>query len=115
MDTVEGKSNEAGIRWRNNCVVRKGLVLQAIIDQEDPVIRHALSCRVKYVRLVRRKIDGRNRFYVQLVCEGMPYQKPENALGEGVVGIDAGPSTIARVNGTEARLDRFCEELAKKE
>lgn len=115
MDTVEGKSNDAGIRWRNGCVVWKGLFLPAVIDPEDPVIRHALSCRVKYVRLVRRKINGRNRFYAQLVLEGAPYQKPENALGEGVVGIDAGPSTIVRVNGTEARLDRFCEELANKE
>lgn len=116
MDTVEGKSNAAGIRWRNNCVVFwKGLVLPAIIDPEDPVIRHALSCRVKYVRLVRRKANGRNRFYAQLVCEGVPYRKPKNILGEGVVGIDAGPSTIARVNEMEAHLDRFCEELTNKE
>jgi len=115
MDTVEGKSNKAGIRWRNGYVVWKGLVLPAVIDPEDPVIRHALYCRVKYVRLVRRKVNGRNRFYAQLVCEGAPYQKPENALGEGTVGIDAGPSIIARVNSKEARLDRFCEELAKKE
>ncbi|GAW93485.1 zinc ribbon domain-containing protein [Calderihabitans maritimus] len=115
MDTVEGKSNAAGIRWRNNCVAWKGLILPAIIDLKDPIIRHALSCRIKYVRLVRRKINGRNRFYAQLVCEGVPYQKPQNALGEGVVGIDIGPSTIARVNGTEAHLDRFCEELADKE
>jgi putative transposase len=64
---------------------------------------------------VRRKINGRNRFYTQLICEGTPYQKPENALAEGTVGIDAGPSIIARVNSKEARLDRFCKELAKKE
>lgn len=115
MDTVEGKSNGAGIRWRDGCVLWRGLVLQAAIDPEDPVIRYALSCRVKYVRLVRRKVNGRNRFYAQLVLEGAPYRKPKNALGKGVVGIDAGPSTIARVNGTEARLDRFCEELAEKE
>ncbi|RDV80477.1 transposase, partial [Ammonifex thiophilus] len=115
MDTVEGKSNEAGIRWRDGCVVWKGLILPAVIDPEDPVVRHALSCRVKYARLVRRKVNGRNRFYAQLVCEGVPYQKPKNILGEGTVGIDAGPSTIARVNDTEARLDRFCEELAEKE
>ena len=115
MDTVEGKSNEAGIRWREGFVIWKGLVLPAIIDLEDLVVRHALSRRVKYVRLVRRKINGRNRFYAQLICEGTPYQKPANALGEGVVGIDAGPSTIARVNSKEAVLSRFCEELAKKE
>jgi hypothetical protein len=115
MDTVEGKSNETGIRWRDGRVVWKGFILPAVTDFRDPVIRHALSCRVKYVRLVRRKMNGRNRFYAQLVCEGMPYQKPANALGQGVVGIDAGPSAIARVNGAEARLDRFCEELAKNE
>lgn len=115
MDTVEGKSNKAGIRWRNGCVAWKSLVLPAIIDLRDPVIRHALSCRVKYVRLVRRKINGRNRFYAQLICEGTPYQKPENILGEGAVGIDSGPSIIARVNSEEAVLSRFCEELAEKE
>ncbi|SHJ78078.1 hypothetical protein [Desulfofundulus thermosubterraneus] len=115
MDTVEGKSNDAGIRWRDGCVAWKDLILPAFIDPEDPVIRHALSCRVKYVRLVRRKVNGRNRFYAQLICEGAPYQKPENALGEGTVGIDAGPSIIARINSKEARLDRFCEELAEKE
>ncbi len=64
---------------------------------------------------VRRKVNGRNRLYAQLICEGTPYQKPENALGKGTVGIDAGPSIVARVNGTEARLDCFCEELAEKE
>jgi hypothetical protein len=115
LDTVEGKSNEAGIRWQNCCVVWKGLVLPAVIAPEDEVIRHALSCRVKYVRLVRRKINGRNRFCAQLILEGTPYQKPKNASGEGIVGIDAGPSTFARVNSREARLDRFCEELAKRE
>lgn len=87
----------------------------AVIDPEDPVVRHALSCRVKYDRLVRRKISGCNRFYAQVVLEGAPYEKPRNALGEGVVGIDIGPSTIARVNGVGARLDRFCDELADKE
>ena len=115
MDTLEGKSNETGIRWRNGTVVWRGLVLPAVIDPGDPVVRHALSCRVKYVRLVRRKMNGRNRFYAPLVCEGTPHRKPKNRLGEGTVGLDVGPSAIARVNGAEARLDRFCEELADKE
>jgi len=114
MDTVEGKSNRASIRWRNGCVVWRGLTLPAIIDPEDPVIRHALSCRVKYVRLVRRKISGRNRFYAQLICEGTPYRKPKNALGEGIVGIDAGPSIIARVNSKEAVLSPLLQGACRE-
>ncbi|HEY8448956.1 MAG TPA: hypothetical protein VIL95_00590 [Bacillota bacterium] len=61
MDTVEGKSNHAGIRWRDGAVEWKGLVLPAIIDPRDPVVAHAFGCRVKYVRLVRRKLAGRDR------------------------------------------------------
>lgn len=111
MDSVEGKSNASGIRWRATRVEWLGLTLEAIIDHDDPVIAHGLQARVKYVRLVRRKLNGRSRFYVQLVCEGQPYQKPQNQPGEGVVGLDIGPSTIATVSEREAFLELFCAEL----
>jgi putative transposase len=111
MDTVEGKSNASGIRWREGRVEWLGLILQAMIDPEDKVIAHGLSCRIKYVRLVRRKLNGRNRFYAQLVCEGQPYQKERNQPGQGVVGLDIGPSSIAVVGEREAFLAQFCAEL----
>mgnify|MGYP000390965487 CR=1 FL=1 len=111
MDSVEGKSNVSGIRWREPCVEWLGLKLEAIIDQDDALIAHGLAARVKYVRLVRRKLNGRNRFYAQLVCEGRPYQKPKNQLGEGNVGLDLGPSTVATVGEQEAFLAQFCDEL----
>lgn len=111
MDSVEGKSNASGIRWRDGRVQWLGLNLEAIINADDPVIAHGLNSRIKFVRLVRRKLNGRNRFYVQLVCEGKPYQKPKNAPGEGAVGLDIGPSTIAVVGEREAFLEQFCAEL----
>lgn len=111
MDTIEGKSNSSGIRWREPRVEWLGLNLEAIIDHDDPVIVHGLNSRVKYVRIVRRKLKGRNRFYIQLVCEGKPYQKPKNKIGQGDVGLDLGPSTIAAVGEQEAFLERFCNEL----
>jgi transposase len=115
MDTVEGKSNRSGIRWREPCVEWLGLKLEAIIDAGDPVIAHGLAARVKYVRVVRRKIEGRSRFYVQLVCEGKPYQKEKNYVGEGDVGLDIGPSTIAAVGDEEAFLAQFCAELEPRQ
>ena len=115
MDTVEGKSNGSGIRWREPCIEWLGLKLEAIVDAGDPVIAHGLAARVKYVRLVRRKLKGRNRFYVQLVCEGRPYQKPETYVGEGEVGLDVGPSTVAAVGEQEAFLEQFCDELAPRQ
>jgi putative transposase len=115
MDSVEGKSNASGIRWRDASVEWLGLKLEAIVDRDDPVIVHGLAARVKYVRIVRRKIKGHNRFYVQLVCEGKPYQKPKNYLGEGDVGLDLGPSTVATVAEQEAFLAQFCDELVPRQ
>lgn len=111
LDSVEGKSNNAGIRWKDNCVVWFGLVIPTIIDWNDPVVAHGLQHRVKYSRIVRRKLKGGVRFYMQLICEGKPYRKPKNYTGDGYVGLDIGPSTIAIVGENGAALKQFCSEL----
>jgi transposase len=111
FDSVEGKSNAAGIRWKGDRVEWSGLLLPAQITSNDPVILHGLNSKVKYVRLVRRKINGSLRFYAQLVCQGKPFIKPKNYLGSGDVGIDIGPSTIAIVSDCGAQLQQFASEL----
>ena len=111
MDSVEGKSNKSGIKWKRDCVEWGGLQLQVLITTHDESVLHGLNSKVKYVRLVRRKVSGRNRFYAQLVCEGKPFIKPKNKLGTGDVGIDIGPSTIAIVSDGESHLKQFAAEL----
>ncbi len=111
LDSVEGKSNKTGIRWKGGSVEWSGLKLRALMTTNDPVVLHGLNSKVKYVRLVRRKIAGKNRFYAQLVCKGKPFIKPKNYLGQGVVGLDLGPSTIAIVSDTEVQLKEFASEL----
>lgn len=117
FDSVEGKSNDSGIRWRENRVEWLGLELLAIIPADDLVMAHGLNSRVKYVRLVRRKLNGRNRFYAQLICEGQPYRKAKNTVGQGIVGLDIGPSTIAVVapDAKVASLEQFCDELKPRQ
>src|ERR1051326_6809288 len=112
LDTVEGKTNTSGLRWCGDRVEWKGLVLLALLNRRDQVQAHGLSCPVKYVRLVRRKLGGRNRFYAQLVCQGVPYRKPRYKLATGIVGLDLGPSAIAVVSERTALLQPFCPEVA---
>jgi hypothetical protein len=111
LDSVEGKTNAAGLRWCVDHLEWSGLVVQALLDPKDLVVIHGLSCPVKYVRLVRRKVGLRHRFYAQLVCAGRPYRKARHPLGQGIVGLDLGPSTIAVVAEHEALPQPFCPEV----
>ena len=67
LDSVEGKTNAAGLRWCGDHLEWTGLVLPVRLDPKDLVVAHGLSCPVKYVRLVRRKLGLRHRFSAQLV------------------------------------------------
>ena len=115
LHSLEGKTNAACIRWRDDRVLWNGLELAMIKGtiEGDPVIQHGLSSPIKYVRLVKREVHGRNRYYAQLICEGLPYQKPEHAIGHETIGLDMGPSTIAIAGDTHATLTMFAEEIVR--
>ena len=77
----------------------------------DRYQERALAARVKYPRILRREVRGRRRWYVQLVLEGIP---PERRMrGEGAVGLDIGPSTVAIAGEGEAALERFCPTVTQ--
>ncbi len=118
LDSVEGNDNRSGIRFKDGTISwsilkRTKLVLEPIYDQKDKynVEKHGLSCRTKYVRLVRRIIKGKYRYFAQLIQEGEPLIKEKNTIGKGIVGLDLGPSLIAGVGEDHAFIDEFCSEL----
>jgi len=107
--SVEGKTNKQGIRWKDNQLVWGKLELTPIIDWDNPVILHGLTVPVKYVRLLWREVNGKRRWYVQLVNEGVPYQKEKNFVSDGVVGLDLNIDNIAFVGDSQAGLLPFAE------
>jgi hypothetical protein len=113
LKSVEGKSNAAGIRWRNGIVVWSGLKLQPLFDLKDKygLEAHALSSRIKYLRLVKRTENSETRWSVQLVLNGTPHQKDKNIISDNTCGLDIGPSTIAAVGEEDALLVQFCNEV----
>jgi hypothetical protein len=109
--SMEGKSNKSGIRWADRQLVWGQIRLNAIIDPGDQVMMHGLNARVKYVRLLWRELNGVRRWYAQLVCEGLPFQKEKNFISPGTVGIDLNVSNVAYVADEQAGLLPFAEKV----
>ena len=130
LSNIENKRNDTGLRFvlqkpeegKQGFLIWKDDQLAALIDWEDPVIKHGLDQRIKYARLVQRKASSLQakgadalgfRYAVQLVLEGVPLHKPKHPVGSEIIGADLGPSTIALVpREGQASLSVFCEELA---
>jgi len=116
LKSIEGKTNTTGIRFSDAGYVEwNSLKLRCIIDVNDEVIVHGLSHPVKYCRIIKRIVNGKVRFFVQLILEGKPFIKEKNEPSDNIVGLDIGPSTIAAVSGKHASLERFCDELSLKQ
>lgn len=111
LSSVEGKSNKSGIRWCSDHVQWSGLTLRPIFDRQDKfgVQAHAMMGTVKYVRLVRRSIRDKVRWFAQLVIDGTP--KVRHAVGADRVAFDIGPSTIAAVSAHGALIEPLSPEV----
>ncbi|MFB2980414.1 hypothetical protein [Microseira sp. BLCC-F43] len=68
LDSWEGKSNKTGIRWQQETLVWGSLKLKPYLESYALVILHGLNSPIKYVRLLRRRLNGKTFYYAQLVC-----------------------------------------------
>ena len=109
--SLEGKTNKQGIRWKDTQLVWGRLKIKARIDWLNPVIKHGIDSPVKYVRIVWRELNGKRRWYVQLINEGLPYSKPNNYVADGVVGLDLNVSNIAFAGDKQAGLLPFAKNV----
>jgi putative transposase len=107
--SMEGKTNKQGIRFKDNCLVWGKLVIPAIFDLGNPYHAHGLSSNIKYVRVIRKEQKGYDKWFVQLICEGNPYQDPKNFVSAGIVGLDLNISNLAVVGDDQAELLPFAE------
>ena len=118
IDSIEGKDNKTGIKFRNNQIIWKGLNIKVNVDRNDTYAQIAIQDRVKYCRIVRKEIRGKIKYYLQLILEGIPPIKIYKNTGEiknytkdGEVGLDIGISTLALVSDDKVSLLEFCNGL----
>ncbi len=117
FSSIEGKSNQTGIRFFGDTVFYKKMQFKAVVHHEDPYIQQALGCRVKYCRIKRLMIRGKYKFYVQLILEGDPPIKIRSTgelkrpLGTGRIGLDIGTQTLAIYAKDTVRLVELADRV----
>jgi len=118
LNSIEGKTNKQGIRFRDDTVLFSGLKLSVIIDKNDIYAHMALQNKVKYCRIKREIIKGKYHYYVQLILDGIPPQKIDMNTGEikhytneGVVGLDIGTQSLAICSKNDVKLLELAPDI----
>ena len=82
VNSVEGKSNKTGIRFRENKLEWSKLSIPVIIKKNDEYAHMALENKIKYCRILRKFIRGKYKYYIQLILDGTPPIKINKETGE---------------------------------
>jgi len=115
--SLEGKQSHTGIVFDKNTLscAFAGLTIPVFLKKDDVYAQEALGNRLKYARIKIQTIRGKERYYVQLILEGVAPPKRDkhtgkfkHILGKGRVGTDIGTRSVAVVG----RKNVVLQELA---
>lgn len=117
LNSLEGKSNKTGIRFKNDMILWNGLKIPVVINYGNYYENQALKSEITYCRIIRKFVRTKYKYYVQIVFKGTPPVKVDTEIGEvkhyigeGDVGIDIGTSTIAYSSSTDVKNLRTCRQ-----
>lgn len=118
MNSLEGKSNKTGIKFKDGALMWNGLKIPVIAKKNDTYVQMALENKIKYCRIVRKLVRRKQKYYLQLILDGTPPIKINNETGEikngigsGRVGIDIGTQTIAYSSKHDVKLLELAPEI----
>ena len=117
LDSLEGKSNKTGIRFKDGFLIWSGLKIPVKIDYNNPYEYQALKDEICYCRIKRRFIKGKYKYYLQIVFKGVPPIKinkdgeVKRHIGNGTVGLDIGTQTIAIVSNVDVKLLELADRV----
>lgn len=102
--------NDGIFRWNGGQVPNK---ISVSIPVEKPRTSYELEMLkkpIKYLRVVRKWVKTRYKYYLQFTLEGTAVNKLDK-IAHGRVGLDIGPQSLAISSAYRAKLLQFAEEL----
>ena len=118
LNSLEGKSNHTGIRFKDNVIIWNGLEIPVVVDYDNYYEYQAMQSKICYNRIVRKYVRKKYKYYVQIVFKGNPPAKVNTETGEikhyigyGDVGIDIGTSTIAISSQSDVKILELADKV----
>ena len=109
--SFEGKSHTSKLHYceDDGCIQYGRYKFRLKIKPNDEYAQLCMMDRIKYVRVLKRTIRHKTRWFCQLILEGIPPAK-NTVYGNSAGGIDEGTSTIAVVTDHSAHLYELAPE-----
>ena len=118
INSLEGKSNKTGIRFKDDRIFWNGLEMPVVIDYDNDYEYQAMQYEICYNRIIRKYVRNKYKFYVQIVLKGNPPVKVDrntgeikHCIGEGDVGIDIGTRTVAIASQSDVTILELADRI----
>ena len=118
LNSLESKTNIAGIRFKDLKIEWIGLKIPVAIDFDNQYEAEAIRSDISYCRIVRKIIRGKYKFYVQIIFKGNPPLKIDKNTGEikrrigkRDVGTDIGNSTVACCSENNLKILELADKV----
>jgi hypothetical protein len=97
LKSLSGKTNRSSIKFRDKCLVWKGLVLPVNQKNFTWYEEQAFKEEIRYCRTKKAVIRGKDRYFLEIVFRGRAPVKTKSESA-GTVGLDMGFQKIALVS-----------------
>lgn len=118
FNSLEGKSNETGIKLKNDTICWLGLEIPVEIDYCNLYEYQAMQSPIAYCRIIRKYVRTKYKYYVQVVFKGTSPLKInpttgeiKHHIGQGDVGLDIGTSTIAISSEKDVKILELADKV----
>lgn len=118
LNSLEGKANNTGIKFKNDKLIWNGLSIPVKIDYNNPYEYQAMQSEISYCRIIRKYVRNKYKYYLQIVFKGIVPIKINKETGEikhqlgiGDVGLDIGTQTIAIASNTDVKILELADKV----
>lgn len=119
LRSVASQKNGNGMTYKNGYFIWSGgqsknkIILKIkVTPPKNEYEKEMLSKKIKYLRIVKKWVKTRYKYYLQFALEGKPVKK-DRIVNKGNVGIDIGTQTVAISSADSVKILELADKIDK--